>query len=266
MYGLLFGWTSCHEKERKKTTTKRSTKSEGACSVCVCVCVCVRACVRVRVCACKYACFLARKRSMVFASIALVVLVLEVWTAVYLTSYSDYLTSFLEPLLPPYSCRTSLKVSAITERGKLNNACRMWNIETLCHDRKPFFASNDMVFMQNLCQDGSSFTWHQPCQRCKYTTSVDIQKHAIKIKLVTPVEAHASERIESAQERRIALYKSDQQQQPRTTTISFNHHLHYHHQQWSHSTMISLNNDLTQQQQWAHSTTTLSLNNNLTQQ
>ena len=27
---------------------------------------------------------------------------------------------------------------------------------------------------QNLRQDGSSFMWHQPCQRCKYTTSVDI--------------------------------------------------------------------------------------------
>ena len=29
-------------------------------------------------------------------------------------------------------------------------------------------------------RDGSSFMWHQPCQHCKYTTSVDIQKCAIK--------------------------------------------------------------------------------------
>ena len=29
-------------------------------------------------------------------------------------------------------------------------------------------------------QDGSSFMWHQSCQCCKYTTLVDIQKHAIK--------------------------------------------------------------------------------------
>ena len=29
-------------------------------------------------------------------------------------------------------------------------------------------------------RDGSSFLWHQPCQRCKYITSVDIQKRAIK--------------------------------------------------------------------------------------
>ena len=29
-------------------------------------------------------------------------------------------------------------------------------------------------------RDGSSFMWHQPCQRCKYTTSVDIQKRAVK--------------------------------------------------------------------------------------
>ena len=29
-------------------------------------------------------------------------------------------------------------------------------------------------------RDGSSFMWHQPCQRCKYTTLVDIQKCATK--------------------------------------------------------------------------------------
>ena len=33
--------------------------------------------------------------------------------------------------------------------------------------------------------------WHQPYQRCKYTTSVDIKKRAIE-KLVTHVESHAS--------------------------------------------------------------------------
>ena len=27
---------------------------------------------------------------------------------------------------------------------------------------------------------GSRFLWHQPCQHCKYTTSVDIQKRTIK--------------------------------------------------------------------------------------
>ena len=34
--------------------------------------------------------------------------------------------------------------------------------------------------VHKMCRDGSSFRWHQPCQRCKYTTSVDIQKRAIK--------------------------------------------------------------------------------------
>ena len=29
-------------------------------------------------------------------------------------------------------------------------------------------------------RDGSSFMWHQLYQRCKYTTSVDIQKRAVK--------------------------------------------------------------------------------------
>ena len=43
---------------------------------------------------------------------------------------------------------------------------------------------------QNLRRDGCSFMWHQPRQRCKYTTSVDIQKRAIL--LFTHVESHAS--------------------------------------------------------------------------
>ena len=35
------------------------------------------------------------------------------------------------------------------------------------------FASTDMVHgcgIHRTRRDGSSFTWHQPCQRCKYTT------------------------------------------------------------------------------------------------
>ena len=57
-------------------------------------------------------------------------------------------------------------------------------------------------------RDGSSFMWHQPCQCCKYTAS-DFEKCAIKAshsRIIT------CERSESARERRIALYKSDQQQ------------------------------------------------------
>ena len=34
--------------------------------------------------------------------------------------------------------------------------------------------------VHRTCWDGSSFMWHQPCQRCKYTTSVDVQKCTIK--------------------------------------------------------------------------------------
>ena len=34
--------------------------------------------------------------------------------------------------------------------------------------------------VHRMCQDGSSFMWHQPCQCCKYTTLVDIQKCTIK--------------------------------------------------------------------------------------
>ena len=49
---------------------------------------------------------------------------------------------------------------------------------------------------QNLRRYGCSFMWHQPCQRWKYTTSVDIKKKKKKKtrykKLVTRVESHAS--------------------------------------------------------------------------
>ena len=57
-------------------------------------------------------------------------------------------------------------------------------------------------------QDGSRFMWHQPYQRCN--TSVDIQKCAIKVIHSCRITC---ERNESARERRITLYKSDQQQQ-----------------------------------------------------
>ena len=76
--------------------------SEQACA-CVSVCVCVHACVCVFVCVCV--CVLDREGSRVFAYGSQVV----VWTPVYLTSYGDYLTSFREPLSPPYGSHTSLK-------------------------------------------------------------------------------------------------------------------------------------------------------------
>ena len=41
-------------------------------------------------------------------------------------------------------------------------------------------------------RDGSSFMLHKPCQRCKYTTSVDIKKKRAIKKLFTHVESHAS--------------------------------------------------------------------------
>ena len=34
-----------------------------------------------------------------------------------------------------------------------------------------------------MCWEGSSFMWHQPCQRCKYNTSVDIHSYIITCKL-----------------------------------------------------------------------------------
>ena len=34
--------------------------------------------------------------------------------------------------------------------------------------------------VHRMHQDSSSFMWHQPCQHCKYTTSVESQKRAMK--------------------------------------------------------------------------------------
>ena len=50
---------------------------------------------------------------------------------------------------------------------------------------------------QDLRRDGCSFMWHQPCQRCKYTTSVDIQKTLYKASHSCRTSC---ERSESAQE------------------------------------------------------------------
>ena len=64
----------------------------------VCVCgVCVRERVCVRACVCV--CVLGGEGSWVLARTALV----QAWTAIYLTSDSDYLTGFCEPCSPPYS-------------------------------------------------------------------------------------------------------------------------------------------------------------------
>ena len=38
----------------------------------------------------------------------------------------------------------------------------------------------DMGLSSKFVVDKCSFMWYQPCQRCKYSTSVDIQKRAIK--------------------------------------------------------------------------------------
>ena len=60
--------------------------------------------------------------------------------------------------------------------------------------------------VHRTCRDGNSFMWYQPCQHCKYTTLVDVQKHAIHSCRIT------CERSGSAEEWRIALHKSNQQQ------------------------------------------------------
>ena len=74
--------------------------------------------------------------------------------------------------------------------------CR-WQVTAKTHIHLTYVALHDVTWSmvvwctQNLRRDGCSFMWHQPCQRCKYTTSVDIKNTRYK-KLVTHVEPHAS--------------------------------------------------------------------------
>ena len=57
-----------------------------------------------------------------------------------------------------------------------------------------------------------AFGWHQPCQRCKYTTSVDIKKTRYK-KLVIHVESHASA---------VSLFESGEQRYIKAIIIIIN--------------------------------------------
>ena len=71
---------------------------------------------------------------------------------------------------------------------------------------------------QNLRRDGSSFMRHQPCQRCKHTTSVAIQKTRHYTKLVTRVESHASavSLLERAENSAVQKQSSSSSSRPRS--------------------------------------------------
>ena len=62
-------------------------------------------------------------------------------------------------------------------------------------------------------RDGSNFTWHQPCQHCKYPTLVDIQKRATR-KLVTHVKSHmsAASLLESGEQCHVKAIKKNVEQ------------------------------------------------------
>ena len=86
---------------------------------CMCVHVCLHVCVRtfmhVHVCVCVRACVCA------CVHMCMLFLVVVVVTAMYLTDYSDCLTSFCKPLSPPYRCHTVSKMSsAVTGNSRFN--------------------------------------------------------------------------------------------------------------------------------------------------
>ena len=66
-----------------------------------------------------------------------------------------------------------------------------------------------MVYTERAETAAVSCTWHQPCQRCKYTSSVNIEK--MRYKKARNSCRITFERNETAPERKIALYKSHQQ-------------------------------------------------------
>ena len=86
-----------------------------------------------------------------------------------------------------------------------HGATGTWSL--LLHRQTCGFAWSAWLYgVHRTCRNGSSFMWHQPCQRWKYTTTVDIKKKKKKKKcnkkLIIYIESHAS-----ARERKIALYK-----------------------------------------------------------
>ena len=88
--------------------------------------------------------------------------------------------------------------------------CR-WQLVTAKHACIPYVCDFALYGVHRTRRHGSGFTWHQPCQRCKYVHHLGGYSKPRYKKLFTHVESHAS--AVSLLERRIALYKSDHQQQ-----------------------------------------------------
>ena len=119
-------------------------------------------------------------------------------------------------------------------RGQLSALTLIWvSIPTPCNRSQPFCqkcrwqftAKHACTLCMWLCMKwhgawlygvhrtqgvGSSFMWHQPCQHCKYTNLVNIQKRTIKASHSCRITCEHSA---SAQEQRIVLYKSNQNQE-----------------------------------------------------
>ena len=102
-----------------------------------------------------------------------------------------------------FRCPFDPRVTAVARKRSLSfcQQCR-WQVTAKHAYTVTYVALHEVTWSmvvwctQDLRRDGCSFMWHQPCQRCKYTTSVDIKKKKKKkkraIKLVTHAEPHAS--------------------------------------------------------------------------
>ena len=94
---------------------------------------------------------------------------------IYVTITASLFRYPFHPVVTAVACKRS---------GSFCQTCR-WQITakhacTLCMWLCIKWQSAWLYVVHIKRRDGSSFMWHQPCQRCKYTTSVDIQKRAVK--------------------------------------------------------------------------------------
>ena len=136
-----------------------------------CVCVCVRACVRA--CVCARAC-VTEEFCLNGQSVHQIPLSLS-W---HLHNYIITLLLAMNAVISSSSC---LQPKSLIISG----------LATLLHVLLLLMKERWGAMLWYAFHSCHSFMWHQPCQCCKYTTSVDIQKTRYR-NLVTHVESHVS--------------------------------------------------------------------------
>ena len=133
-------------------------------SVCLCVCFCV--CVLVRTCMCVCVCARACMRACVTEEFCLngqSVHQIPLSLSWHLHNYTISLLLAMNAVISSSSC---LQPKSLIISG----------LAALLHALLLLMKERWGAMLWYAFQSCDSFMWHQPCQRCKYTTLVDIQK------------------------------------------------------------------------------------------